>query len=174
MKADPRSDPRSHVFLMAVLCSGPVTYPVRVRNLSSKGALLEGASLPEELKTVTLKRGSLAVAGQVAWSKDGHCGLRFSGAINVPDWVDRAGPVGQQRIDATLADFRNGTSSRSTGTASLSGGRSANALSDDLLGICERLAAHPDMSIPLAEELIRIEAIAHALAADSQISGKIA
>lgn len=152
---------------MAVLCNGASTVPVRVRNISAHGALLEGANLPAEHKTVSLKRGSLASAGQVAWSNGRQCGIRFSRAIDVAEWVDRAGPVGQQRIDATVADFRNG--------AKLDAGRLARTherdlgsvigLGDQLLEVCERLAALPDMSVALAEELIRIEAVATRLAA---------
>lgn len=160
---DPRSDPRSHVFLMAVLCCGSASFPVRVRNLSMHGALLEGTDLPAEFRTICLKRGSLAAAGQIAWSKDQHCGIRFSSTINVSDWVDRAGPVGQQRIDATVASFRNGVApdrgppERERDWTGLAG------IGDELIAVCERLSALPDMSIALAEELIRIEAAAQAL-----------
>ena len=163
---EPRSDPRSHVFLMAVLASGLKSMPVRVRNISAHGALLEGKDLPGEQRTVSLKRGSLTVAGQIAWSSEKHCGIRFAGPIDVSEWVDRAGPVGQQRIDATVADFKNGATpncDRLVRTRQ----RGRDMLldtSDDLMRVCERLAALPDMSIPLAEELIRIEAAAALIA----------
>ena len=163
---EPRSDPRAHVFLMAVLCSGLKSTPVRVRNISAHGALLEGKDLPAEQRTVSLKRGSLATAGQIAWSKGQQCGIRFSGPIEVAEWVDRAGPVGQQRIDATVAEFKNGVKPNADRLAR-SRQRDREALldvSDDLLRVCERLAALPDMSIALAEELIRIEAAAIAVA----------
>lgn len=166
MSEEPRLDPRSHVFLMAALYVGAACLPVRVRNISAHGALLEGSNLPEEQKTVSLKRGSLATIGRIAWSNGRQCGLRFSGAIDVNEWVDRAGPVGQQRIDATVADFRNG--SRSDAARHLrSQARDCEAIldiSDQLLRACERLAALPDMSVALAEELIRIEAAAIGLA----------
>ena len=164
---DLRSDPRSHVFLMAVLYSGPVGLPVRVRNLSGLGALLEGANLPPESRTVSLKRGGLAVAGTVAWSTGEQCGLRFSSAIKVAEWVDRAGSVGQQRIDATIADFRRtGTSGpRAAARVHESDRDSLSGLSANLLKVCDRLAGLPEMSVVLAEELIKIEAAANALAA---------
>ena len=163
---EPRLDPRSHVFLMAALYVGSTSLPVRVRNISAHGALLEGSNLPKEQRIVSLKRGSLASAGQIAWSTGQQCGIRFSSPIDVNDWVDRAGPVGQQRIDATVADFRNGA--RPDAARLLrSRARDCEALldiSDDLLRACERLAALPDMSVALAEELIRIEAAAIGLA----------
>jgi hypothetical protein len=163
---EPRSDPRAHVFLMAVLCVGSTSLPVRVRNISAHGALLEGANLPAEKRTVTLKRGSLASAGEIAWSKGQHCGIRFATAIDVAEWVDRAGPVGQQRIDATIADYRKGGALDQSGLARARQRDldSVGDLSDDLMKVCERLAGLPDMSVALAEELIRIEAVATALA----------
>ena len=33
--------------------------------------------------------------------------MRFAEPINVNEWVDRTGPVGQQRIDAVIAEHRN-------------------------------------------------------------------
>ena len=164
-EADPRSDPRSHVFLMAVLATGATSHPVRVRNLSAQGALLEGGDLPPENATVSLKRGSLTAAGKVAWARGRHCGIRFIGPIAVAEWVDRAGVVGQQRIDAAVAEFRNGGSDGSE-LAFLSGGANHDSLkqmSADLLQICERIAALPNLSVGLGEELLKIEATAHAL-----------
>ena len=162
MNEEPRSDPRSHVFLMAALYVGSASLPVRVRNISPHGALLEGSNLPAEHRAVSLKRGSLATAGQIAWSTGKQCGVRFAGSIDVSEWVDRAGPVGQQRIDATVAEFRSGAR---PDTERLARARQRNSetlldISDDLLRVCERLTALPEMSVALAEELIRIEAAA--------------
>lgn len=165
-KEDPRSDPRSHVFLMAVLCVGAANYPVRVRNLSAHGALLEGASLPREKSTFCLKRGSLTAMGEIAWSKGNQCGVQFSGSITVSDWVDRVGPVGQQRIDATIAEYRTGVKSQPAPIlrSARPDCRSLLELSEILQGISERLAGLPDMSVPVAEELIRLDAAAQKLA----------
>jgi hypothetical protein len=162
---DPRTDQRSHVFLMAVLRAGTTSCPVRVRNISIHGALLEGNGLPSEKQVVALKRGSLSVSGQIAWLAGQHCGIRFSKPIAVAEWVDRAGPVGQQRIDSAVAEFRR--SSRpvfSTEFPVAKGGPGElEELSLRLLQTCERIAELPGMSVELAEELLKIEATAHAL-----------
>lgn len=162
---DSRSDPRSHVFLMAVLTIGAASCAVRVRNLSPHGSLLEGSNLPVAGRTVVLKRGSLAAAGQVAWSRGPHCGIRFAQAIVIAEWVDRAGPVGQQRIDATVAEFHNyvRTGSPLTILPREDDRASLVDLSATLLTSCERLSAMSDMSVELAEELLRIEAAARAI-----------
>jgi len=161
---DPRTDLRSHVFLMAVLSTGKISCPVRVRNLSVHGALLEGSSLPADQRTVFLKRGSLAVAGRIAWASAQQCGIRFAEAINVNDWVDRPGPVGQQRIDAVIAEHRNvADPKRKSNPVSSSLARPSNELlmiSARLLQISERISELPGMSIELAEEVLKIEATA--------------
>lgn len=162
---DPRTDQRSHVFLMAVLRAGTTSCPIRVRNISIHGALLEGDGLPSEKQIVALSRGSLSVSGQIAWIAGQHCGIRFSKPINVAEWVDRAGPVGQRRIDSAVAEFR-----RSSGSgfflecpATKKGPGELEELSGRLLQACERIAELPGMSVELADELLKVEATAHAL-----------
>jgi hypothetical protein len=154
---------------MAVLCTRDTSVPVRVRNLSAHGALLEGVDLPQEDVAIWLRRGSLCASGDVAWGDVRHCGIRFATAINVDEWVRRAGPVGQQRIDATVADYRRrDVSPRHLSLLSSSHGREAlDQTSSNLLKICERIAGFPNMTVELAEELLKIEAIAHALRSTS-------
>jgi hypothetical protein len=164
-KEDPRSDPRSHVFLMAVLSTDATSSAVRVRNLSPQGALLEGSNLPAEKRNVCLKRGSLSTEGQIAWSGGRQCGIRFSEPIVVAEWVERAGPVGQQRIDETVAEFRKSPASnlRHAGPSGQADQHSLVEISAALLKSCERLAALPCMSVELAEELLKIEATARGI-----------
>jgi hypothetical protein len=150
---------------MAVLRAGTTSCPVRVRNISIYGALLEGNGLPSEKQIVALKRGSLSVSGQIAWIAGQHCGIRFSKPITVAEWVDRAGPVGQQRIDSAVADFRRSSTSGFSPEcpATTIGPGELEELSVRLLRTCERIAELPGMSVELAEELLKVEAAAHAL-----------
>jgi hypothetical protein len=162
---DPRSDPRSSVFLTAVLYAGAVQTPVRIRNLSTHGALLEGANLPAEGTIVQIKRGSFSAAGNIAWSRDQHCGLRFAAIIDVASWIDRAGPIGQQRIDAAIADFRR-EPTRPASFAVLTTSMAKvdfASLSADILQICERMVGMPDLSIEIAEQILKIEAAARSI-----------
>ncbi len=162
---DPRTDQRSHVFLMAVLRAGTTSCPVRVRNISIHGALLEGNHLPLEKQIVALRRGSLSVSGEIAWIAGQHCGIRFSKPISVAEWVDRAGPVGQQRIDSAVAQFRRSSRPEFVNEypAMKRGPGELEEFSLRLLETCERIAELPGMSVELAEELLKIEATAHAL-----------
>jgi len=164
---DPRSDPRASVFLTAVLCAGAAQTPVRIRNLSTQGALLEGADLPAEGTIVQIKRGSLSAAGDIAWSRDQHCGLRFAAVIEVASWIDRAGPIGQQRIDAAIANYRR-KPDRPVSFAVLQTvmpRADLESLSSDILQICERMVGLPDMTIGIAEQILKIEAAARSIEA---------
>ena len=164
---DPRSDPRASVFLTAVLCAGAAQTPVRIRNLSTQGALLEGADLPAEGTIVQIKRGSLSAAGDIAWSRDQHCGLRFAAVIEVASWIDRAGPIGQQRIDAAIANYRR-KPDRPVSFAVLQTvmpRADLESLSSDILQICERMVGLPDMTIGIAEQSLNIAAAARSIEA---------
>lgn len=156
--ADNRSDNRSNVFLTAVLVGGPEPLPVRVRNLSPGGAFVDGAGLPPRGTNVRLVRGSLGVAGEVAWQDDGHAGLRFAKAIEVAAWVKRVGHNGQHRVDHALDALRH--HQRPTASADPP---SLTRISADLDAICDRLSASPSMSVEVGEELVRLDALARAL-----------
>lgn len=161
-KSDPRTDPRSNVFLIATCAAEDSSQPVKVRNLSIHGALLAGRDLPAKDAAISLRRGSLRVQGIVAWRDETHCGIRFDRPIEVEDWVKRIGSQGQQKVDATIADLRGGLTPHDRIIP-----QSANDLIDSasaqLLEICERIAALPGMSVGLAEELVKLDAIAQSL-----------
>ena len=147
-----------------MLSTGATSCAVRVRNLSANGALLEGDNLPAEKRTVCLRRGSLATVGLIAWSRGRQCGIRFVEPIAVAEWVERAGPIGQQRIDATVTEFRESLGKwRNPAHPGDADQHSLVEMSDALLKSCERLSALPGMSVELAEELLKIEATAHVL-----------
>lgn len=163
-KGDIRSDPRSNVFLVATISAGSASNPVKVRNLSVHGALLEGAALPPVGSATCLRRGGLVVEGVVAWRDEAHCGLYFKNSIDVAAWVKRVGSEGQQKVDAAMADIRRGSAGRTT--ALFPNRNRQDVLSEagaELLRISERIAALPGMTIELAEELMKLDALAHLL-----------
>ena len=63
--AESRTDRRSNVFLTATLVMASGSVAVRVRNISARGALIDGAALPPEGTAIELRRGSLAAAGDI-------------------------------------------------------------------------------------------------------------
>ena len=110
--AGPRSqrcEPRSNLLVVATLYSDSGSSPVRLRNLSRSGALLEGAVLPQPGARVQLCRGSLRAAGQVVWSKDGRAGVRFDSTVTVADWLPKGfRAAGQQLVDEIVFHARTG------------------------------------------------------------------
>ena len=156
---DPRARPRSNVYLMAALTCDGVSSAVRVRNLSLEGALLEGPDVPDEGQRVLLRRGSLAADGRIAWRRESQCGIRFDEPIRVAEWVRRAGPDGQQKIDRAITELRGTTigTKRAVALSPVAPQADPRSVSVELLKACERIAALPNMSLELAGELMKIE-----------------
>lgn len=102
-----RREPRTNLFAMATVYSDSGSTPVKVRNLSSTGARIEGAVLPTAGAQIRLRRGSLEVAGQIAWCREGEAGVRFASKVTVPDWLPRGRAItAQQRIDDVVHQNR--------------------------------------------------------------------
>lgn len=167
--AESRAGRRSNVFLTATLVMAGGSVAVRVRNISPRGALLDGPHLPPAGAAVDLRRGSLVAHGEIAWLTDDHCGVRFAADVDVESWTRRVGHTGQQKVDDMVALVR-----RPAATASVSPvppvspvlaprQDSLAAISADLAEACERLAARPDLVNACAEELLELDAIAQRL-----------
>lgn len=98
--ADARATPRASIYLAAALYCDGTSSPVKIRNISDTGALLEGDLIPAAGALVQLVRGGLIAHGLVAWSEEQRCGLRFSGRVDVQLW--RATNIEQQRVDEVV------------------------------------------------------------------------
>lgn len=97
--ADARTAHRASIYLAAALYCDGSRSPVKIRNISDTGALIEGSLIPSVGSLVQLVRGELIVHALVAWASDGRCGLKFSGCVDAQKW--RAVPMNsdQQRVD---------------------------------------------------------------------------
>ncbi len=106
--------PRKNVMLAATISSGSACAPVRIRNLSEVGAMVDGATLPGAGASLLLSRLALSVPAKVVWSRDGRCGLRLARPIVVDDWIAGAQSVagslaaGQRRVDELQSAIRSG------------------------------------------------------------------
>ncbi|HWU73523.1 MAG TPA: PilZ domain-containing protein [Sphingomonas sp.] len=106
--------PRKNLLLTATIRSGGVAAPVRIRNLSEKGAMVDGQALPEPGASLILQRLEVEMRGVVAWRAEGRCGIQFEGAASVDEWVaGRRAPAaifgqGQSRVDQIQAAIRGG------------------------------------------------------------------
>lgn len=113
--AEDRASPRTNLLLAANAEVGGRILPVRIRNLSETGAMLEGAGLPDAGMKLVLTRGDLHVSAVVAWAAGGRRGVRFDGPTPVQEWtggtkpkpLDCTGLRDQRRVDALQAEARS-------------------------------------------------------------------
>lgn len=104
--ADMRGQPRSSMFLACVLRTASGQVPVRVRNMSPSGALVEAPMATAVGSSVQLIRGSLQVRATVAWVSDQRCGLHFASEVVVSAWLKASGPTHQGRVDDMVTQIR--------------------------------------------------------------------
>ena len=100
-----RKHPRTHLFVAATIYSDKGAVPVRIRNMSPSGALIECADIPEPGVAVNLKRGSLQASGEIAWKVDQKAGVAFSTPVHVANWMSRQRAPHQATVDAIVSDF---------------------------------------------------------------------
>jgi hypothetical protein len=163
MMAESRTDRRSNVFLTATLVMAGASVPVRVRNISLRGALIDGPGLPAQGAIVALRRGSLIAHGEIAWQTGGECGLRFDADIDVASWTRRVEHAGQQTVDEMVALIRQPATAKAVSRLPAAREDSFASISADLVEACERIAARPELMETFAEELLRLDAIAQRL-----------
>ena len=99
MAPDRRSDSRSSLYLAASIYRDGAAHPVKIRNISATGALIEVRTSFAPGSLVRLVRGPLSVHGLVLWTEAGKLGLKFSESINVSRWGKTATNAEQQRVD---------------------------------------------------------------------------
>lgn len=145
--AHQRAEVRNNVFVSAVLHTDGGSVPVRIRDMSRGGALIESAVIPPEDSPVRLIRGSLSANGHIAWRKDNRAGIRFGCSIEVGDWLPRAnGPTEQQRVDEMIHACRTATAEGDESIAPATASSKAEAIRqlldyrDSLNAVAEELA----------------------------------
>ena len=111
--AEDRAAPRTNLLLAATAEVGGRSLPVRIRNLSETGAMVEGGGLPDAGMKLILARGDLQVSATVAWAAGGRRGVRFDGPTPVNEWtggkprpLDCTGLRDQRRVDSIQAEAR--------------------------------------------------------------------
>jgi hypothetical protein len=96
-----RKTRRSNVLMSASLELSGTSVPVKLRNLSAEGALVEGDKLPVEGASLLFRKGDLSMPGQVAWVKGRQAGVRFAQELN-PEQLLRHVPVPRARVTPTF------------------------------------------------------------------------
>lgn len=105
---------RTFLMLAANARHGGAFLPIRIRNVSETGALIEGEDLPTVGETILLSRGETEIDAIVAWASGIRRGVHFSSPVPIDTW--RAGkpiasPPGQGRVDRIQAEVRSGKGS---------------------------------------------------------------
>ena len=80
-----RQSRRSNVLLAASIEASGASHPVKLRNLSTEGALIEGEDLPVEGSEVVFRRNELSVNSRVAWVHGKQAGVAFRRPIAQED-----------------------------------------------------------------------------------------
>ena len=92
-----RKSRRSNVLMAASLELSGTSLPVKLRNLSADGALVEGDKLPIEGASVLFRKGDFSMPGNVAWVKGRQAGVNFAQKLN-PEQLLRHVPVPKARV----------------------------------------------------------------------------
>ena len=88
--------------MAASIEAGGLTVPVKLRNLSTEGALIEGDQLPGVGSDVLFHKNELHLSGHVAWMAGRRAGVAFDAMLD-PDAVMRHIPNPRPRAKL---DFR--------------------------------------------------------------------
>jgi hypothetical protein len=92
-----RRSSRSQVLLTAELEHAGACLAVKLRNLSSEGALVESVKLPVEGTPVEFRRNELSTNGRVVWVNGKYAGIAFDEKLN-PEQVLRHIPAPRQKF----------------------------------------------------------------------------
>lgn len=77
-----RQSTRATVAFVAAIGCGPSSGTIKLRNMSSIGAMVEGETLPIPGSSVRLLRNDLPVMGHVVWAQGKRGGIRFDEPMN--------------------------------------------------------------------------------------------
>ena len=96
--AQNRQSRRSPVFLTATLEGDSGVVSVILRNMSEKGALVEGDRLPDEGAEVFFERKSIRVKARIVWVHERYAGVAFNRELQ-PEELLRNIPQPRARAD---------------------------------------------------------------------------
>jgi hypothetical protein len=96
-QAQNRKSRRSNVLMAASLELSGTSLPVKLRNLSADGALVEGDKLPVEGASILFRKGDISMPGLVAWVNGRQAGVNFAQKLN-PEQLLRHVPAPRARV----------------------------------------------------------------------------
>lgn len=163
-----RHEPRTSLFVMATLYADSGSWPIKVRDMSSVGALIEGAVIPLPGTSVRVARGTLSAKGEIVWCRGLRAGLRFDARLSVSDWLPggRTKPH-QHRVDELLQEVREGLKAGAPPTQTLQSkdvsGKDLLELEAAIVSLAEDLAADADVVLRHVHKLQTLDLAAQTL-----------
>lgn len=130
-----REAPRTNMFVLAMLSGGTHTCPVKIRNLSSTGALVEGSGMPAAGTNITLHRGETTASGIIVWCSNGKAGLRMDSQVDVSAWMP-GGREHQNSLDHAVEKIRKEVT---LNIIAVDTEQSASVSSNELLSLADRI-----------------------------------
>lgn len=103
-----RRQPRSSMFLTAVILVGREQSPVKVRNMSPSGAMVETTVDASPGTNVKLVRGRLVAEGSIVWTSGNRHGVKFDVEVSVQEWLAGPAKAEQNRIDDIVSLIKAG------------------------------------------------------------------
>lgn len=143
-----RQEARTNMFVMANLSFGGRSSPVKVRNMSPGGALIDGPVLPLVGTPCRLFRDDISIEAEVVWARSARVGIKFRNRADVSAWLP-SGRRTQNEVDQAMAivraealTARPATSYRELESTLLSN-VDINATADALAALSDELAEEP-------------------------------
>jgi hypothetical protein len=97
-------EPRRKIFVKARVRIGNIWRDVCVRDISSRGLLLQGRSAPSRGTYIEICRGRHAIVARVVWSSEERFGVQAQDRINIEGFVGEPDVSGIDYRTAVLAD----------------------------------------------------------------------
>ena len=106
-----RRSRRSNVLMSATIELSGVSLPVKLRNLSAEGALIEGENLPVEGAELLFRKAELSLPARIAWVDANRAGVAFGEPLR-PEQLLRHVPKPRPRAQASPEYRRPGFGAR--------------------------------------------------------------
>lgn len=103
-----RRQPRSSMCLTAVMHAGREQSPVKVRNMSPNGAMVETTLTAPAGTKVKLVRGRQVAEGTIVWTSKNRHGVKIDVEVSVKDWLAGPAKAEQDRVDDIVSLIKAG------------------------------------------------------------------
>lgn len=148
-RRDTRQSERTNTLLAATAMVGATAWPIKIRNISRFGLMVESAVKAQVGSSVSISRGSLRAAGEIVWSLDKTFGVKFFNSIDTAEWAPRRDAA----LAPNITHKRQPRSDLSNETLSSRCRQELGFISRTLDGLADSLSRDPVLRIRYASEI---------------------